>query len=259
MTLVVRREPTGLRRYVHIGTGNYNATTARTYEDVGVFTADEEIAADVADLFNYLTGFSEPQRFRKLVVAPLAMRVRIVEEIRRVTAAASAGERARIRIKLNQLVDPTIIDELYTASQAGAAIDVCARAICMLRPGVPGLSESISVRSIFGRFLEHSRIYAFEAGDETTMLIGSADLMPRNLDRRVEVLVPIESARVRHELNAVLDSVFADDTYAWALAADGTWSRLRPTSERKAHTHQAVMQRRARARAKRARDARSRQ
>jgi polyphosphate kinase len=259
MTLVVRREQGGLRRYVHIGTGNYNAATARLYEDVGIFTADEEIAADVADLFNYLTGFSEPQRFRRLVVAPIAMRSRIVDEIRRVSAAAEAGERASIRIKLNQLVDPTIIDELYAASQVGATIDICARAICMLRPGVPGLSETISVRSIFDRFLEHSRIYSFEAGEGTTMLIGSADLMPRNLDRRVEVLVPVESARVRQELNAVLDSVFADDTFAWELAADGSWARLRAASERKAHTHQTVMRGRARARAKRARDARERQ
>jgi polyphosphate kinase len=259
MTLVVRREQGGLRRYVHIGTGNYNAATARLYEDVAIFTADEEIAADVADLFNYLTGFGDPQRYRKLLVAPIGMRSRLVEEIRRVTAAAEAGERARIRIKLNQLVDPTIIDELYAASQAGAAIDICARAICMLRPRVPGLSETIGVRSIFGRFLEHSRIYSFEAGEQTTMMIGSADLMPRNLDRRVEVLVPVESARVRHELNAVLDSVFADDTFAWELDADGSWERVRPASGRKAHTHQTVMQRRARARAKRARDARSRQ
>ncbi len=258
MTLVVRRERDGLRRYVHIGTGNYNAATARIYEDVGIFTADEEIASDVAELFNYLTGFAEPQRFRKLVVAPTAMRSRVIEEIRRVTAAAEAGEHARIRIKLNQLVDPTIIDELYTASQAGATVDICARAICMLRPGVEGMSPGIRVRSIFGRFLEHSRIYSFEAGEDARMLIGSADLMPRNLDRRVEVLVPVLSARVRQELNAVLDSAFADNTSAWELSPDGTWSRLSPGPGEKPHSHQAVMQRRARARAKRARDARAR-
>jgi polyphosphate kinase len=258
MTLVVRRERNGLRRYVHIGTGNYNAATARVYEDVGVFTADEEIAADVAELFNYLTGFAEPQRFRKLVVAPVSMRARVIEEIRRVTAAAEAGAHARIRIKLNQLVDPTIIDELYAASQAGATIDIAARAICMLRPGVEGMSSRIRVRSIFGRFLEHSRIYSFEAGDDVRMLIGSADLMPRNLDRRIEVLLPVESSRTRHELNAILDSVFADNTFAWELAPDGTWSRLTPGKGQKTHVHQAVMQRRARTRAKRARDARNR-
>ena len=190
MTLVVRREAGGLRRYVHIGTGNYHASTARLYEDVGIFTADEEIAADVADVFNYVTGFGRPQRFRKLLVAPFEMRTRLVEEIRAVGAAAKAGETARIRLKLNNLVDPTIIDELYAASNAGASIDICARSICMLRPGVEGLSENIRVRSIVGRFLEHSRIYSFEAGDRISMFIGSADLMPRNLDRRVEVLTP---------------------------------------------------------------------
>ena len=258
MTLVVRRERDGLRRYVHIGTGNYNAATARVYEDVGIFTADEEIAADVAELFNYLTGFAEPQRFRKLVVAPVSMRARVIEEIRRVTAAAEAGAHARIRIKLNQLVDPTIIDELYAASQAGATIDIAARAICMLRPGVEGMSSRIRVRSIFGRFLEHSRIYSFEAGDDVRMLIGSADLMPRNLDRRIEVLLPVESSRTRHELNAILDSVFADNTFAWELVPDGTWNRLTPGKGQKTHVHQAVMQRRARTRAKRARDARNR-
>ena len=165
MTLVVRREAGGLRRYVHIGTGNYHAATARLYEDVGIFTADEEIAADVADVFNYVTGFGRPQRFRKLLVAPFEMRTRLVEEIRAVTAAAKAGETARIRLKLNNLVDPTLIDELYAASAAGATVEICARSICMLRPGVEGLSENIRVRSILGRFLEHSRIYSFEAGD----------------------------------------------------------------------------------------------
>ena len=164
MTLVVRREAGGLRRYVHIGTGNYHASTARLYEDVGIFTADEEIAADVADVFNYVTGFGRPQRFRKLLVAPFEMRGRLIEEIRAVAAAAAAGETARIRLKLNNLVDPTVIDELYAASAAGARVEICARAICMLRPGVEGLSENIRVRSILGRFLEHSRIYSFEAG-----------------------------------------------------------------------------------------------
>jgi polyphosphate kinase len=253
MTLVVRREADGLRRYVHIGTGNYNAATARLYEDVGLFTADEAIAGDVADLFNHLTGFGRPQQFAKLLVAPFAMRSRLVEEIRGVVAAAGRGERARIRIKLNQLVDPVLIDELYAASQAGVAIEVCARAICMLRPGVEGLSETIRVRSIFGRFLEHSRIYAFEAGDEATMFIGSADLMPRNLDRRIEVLTPIESARVRQELGAVLDSLFSDNTFAWELTSDGTWGRADAGDGAKPKSHQAAMQRRALVRARRRR------
>ncbi len=206
MTLLVRREGGELRRYAHIGTGNYHAATARLYEDFGIFTADEDIAADVAELFNYITGFGRPQRFRKLLVAPFTLRSGLVDEIRAVAAAASEGRRANIRLKVNHLVDPAIVDELYSASQAGATIDIVARTTCSLRPGVVGLSESIRVRSIVGGFLEHSRIYAFEAGDRTTVYIGSPDLMTRNLDHRVEVLVPVESTRVRQEINAILDS-----------------------------------------------------
>ena len=251
MALVVRREGDVLRRYVHIGTGNYNASTARLYEDVGLFTADEEIAADVADLFNHLTGFGRPQRFRKLLVAPFSMRARLVEEIRRVAAAATAGETVRIRLKLNQLVDPLVIDELYAASRVGVPIEICSRAICMLRPGIPGLSETITVRSVFGRFLEHSRIYSFEAGGTATMFIGSADVMPRNFDHRIEVLVPVENGRARAELNAVLDSLFADSSYAWDLGADGKWQRRTAAKGQKAHVHQVAMQRRAQLRARR--------
>jgi polyphosphate kinase len=251
MTLVVRREHDGLRRYVHIGTGNYNASTARLYEDVGLFTADEDIAADVADLFNYVTGFGRPQRFRKLLVAPFAMRARLVEEMRRVAAAAGEDKRARIRLKLNSLVDPTLIEELYAAGQAGAEVEICARSICMLRPGVDGVSDGIRVRSIVGRFLEHSRIYWFEADDEVSVFIGSADLMPRNLDRRIEVLVPVESARPKQELGAVIDSAFADDTNAWELEASGTWKRTRPMEGAKPRTHQATMMRRALQRSRR--------
>jgi polyphosphate kinase len=258
MALVVRREGNVLRRYVHIGSGNYNAATSRLYEDVGIFTADEDIAADVADLFNHLTGFGRPQRFRKLLVAPFAMRARLIDEVRRVTAAALAGEKTRIRLKLNQLVDPLVIEELYGASQAGVPIDICARAICMLRAGVPGLSETIRVRSIFGRFLEHSRIYAFEADSASTMLIGSADLMPRNLDHRVEVLTPVESGRCRQELNAILDSVFADNTNAWQLGADDGWLRLAPAKGERAHVHQAALQRRVIQRARRQLEGRGR-
>ncbi len=246
MTLVVRREEGGLRRYVHIGTGNYNASTARLYEDVGLFTADEEIAADVADLFNYVTGFGRPQRFRKLLVAPFTMRARLVEEIRRVAAAAADGTPTRIRLKLNALVDPTIVEELYAASAAGVPIELQPRSICMLRPGVKGLSETIRVTSIVGRFLEHSRIYWFEAGDETNVFMGSADLMPRNLDRRIEVLTPIENARAKGEVAAILDSALADTTNAWELGSDGAWSRL-DGKAKKAHTHQEAMMRRAHA------------
>ncbi len=258
MTLVVRREAGGLRRYVHIGTGNYHASTARLYEDVGLFTADEEIAADVADVFNYVTGFGRPQKFRKLLVAPFEMRTRLVEEIRTVTAAATAGGPARIMLKLNNLVDPTLIDELYAASAAGATVDICARSVCMLRPGVEGLSENIRVRSILGRFLEHSRIYSFEAGTNVSMFIGSADLMPRNLDRRVEVLVPVENARARQELQAVLGSAFAADVHAWALAGDGSWSPIEPVKAGKPVDHQAAMMRRAQQRSRRQTDGRAR-
>lgn len=254
MTLVVRREAGGLRRYVHIGTGNYHAANARLYEDVGIFTADEEIAADVADLFNYVTGFGRPQRFRKLVVAPFGMRERLIHEIRHVAGAAAKGQKARIRLKLNNLVDVPLIDELCAASQAGARVDICARSVCMLRPGVEGSSENVHVRSILGRFLEHSRIYSFEAGDETTMLIGSADLMPRNLDRRIEALVPIEHVRVRQELALVLNGVFADDTHTWVLGADGGWTRLQPAKPEKPRDHQAAMMRRVKTRARRQSD-----
>lgn len=257
MTLIVRRERSGLRRYAHISTGNYHSATARLYEDFGIFTADEEVAADVADLFNYITGFGRPHRFRKLLVAPFTLRSGLVEEIRAVAAAAAAGERARIRLKLNHLVDPAIVDELYSASQAGATVDVIARTTCALRPGVEGLSENIRVRSIVGRYLEHSRLYAFEAGDRTTMYVGSADLMQRNLDHRIEVLAPVENARVRQEVNAIIDSALADNTNAWELDSDGSWTRQTP-GKQKAHSHQETMMRRANTRARRrARDRRA--
>jgi polyphosphate kinase len=251
MTLIVRREGSGLRRYVHIGTGNYHAATARLYEDIGIFTADEEIAADVADLFNFITGFGRPQRFRKLLVAPFTLRSGLVEQIRGVAAAAAKGERARIRLKVNNLVDPRIVQELYAASGAGAQVDILARSACALRPGVEGLSENVRVRSIVGRFLEHSRVYAFDAGERSTMYIGSADLMQRNLDHRIEVVVPVESARVRQEINAILESAFSDDTNTWELGADGSWTRLSPAKPSKPHLHQEAMLRRAANRARR--------
>ena len=251
MTLVVRREPDGLRRYVQIGTGNYHSGRARLFEDLGLFTADEEIAADVADLFNYVTGFGRPLEFRKLLVAPFGMRTRLIEEIRRVATAAAAGRDARIRLKLNNLVDPIVIDELYEASQAGARVEIAARAICMLRPGVEGLSENIAVRSVLGRFLEHSRVYAFEDDGKATICLGSPDLMPRNLDHRIEVLVPIEQTRVRQELQSMLDSVFTDNTNAWELASDGRWTRLSPGKGERPHTHQIWLARRAGVRARR--------
>jgi polyphosphate kinase len=255
-TLIVRREGDRLVRYVHVGTGNYNSVTARVYEDVGLFTADPDIAADVAGLFNYLTGFGKPQPFRKLLVAPLALRARLVDEIR---AVAAAGAEGRIRIKVNSLTDPTIIEELYRASQAGAAIDVIARSICALRPGVEGVSETIRVRSVLGRFLEHSRIFAFESPARRRYFIGSADLMPRNLDHRIEIVAPVENPGARAELDTIFDTLLSDNTIAWGLGPDGTWERLSPDADRRAQSAQAALMRRARVRARRQAEYRSRE
>jgi polyphosphate kinase len=249
-TLVVRREGDVLRRYVHVGTGNYHASTARLYEDFGLFTADEEIASDLADLFNHLTGFGRPQRFRKILVAPFNLKSRLIEEIRNAGTAAAAERPARIRIKCNALTDPTIIDELYAASSEGVHVDVVVRGMCALRPGVPGLSENIHVRSILGRFLEHSRLYIFETDDRALYLIGSADLMPRNLDHRIEVVVPVLDAKVQHELSAVLDVALADDASAWVLEPDGSWVRLQPAKHARSRATQQALMRRAKARAR---------
>ena len=248
-TLVVRREGDGLRRYVHIGTGNYHATTARQYEDVGIFTADPAICADVADLFNSVTGFGRPRKFRKLLVAPFNLRKQLVEHIRAVAVAAEEGLPARIRIKVNNLTDPAIIDELYAASGAGAEIDLVVRAVCALRPGVHDVSDRIRVRSILGRFLEHSRLYCFDAGEESRYLIGSADVMPRNLDHRIEVVMPVESHEARSEIDAIFKALLADNTNAWALQADGAWSRVQPKkNDRRRSAQQVFMRRRERAR-----------
>jgi polyphosphate kinase len=248
-TVVVRREGDELRRYVHIGTGNYHATTARIYEDVGIFTADPEIGADIADLFNFVTGFGRPQRFRKLLVAPFNLRKRLVEQIRDVAAAAESGRHARIRLKCNSLTHPEVIEELYRASQAGAEIDVVVRANCTLVPGVDGLSENIRVRSVLGRFLEHSRLYCFEAGDERRYFLGSADLMPRNLDHRIEVVMPVEDGHARNEIESVLKALLADNAQAWELQPDGSWQRVHPKkSERRRAAQTAFMRRRERAR-----------
>jgi polyphosphate kinase len=248
-TLVVRREGDGLKRYVHIGTGNYHATTARLYEDVGLFTADPDITADVADLFNFVTGFGRPTKFRKILVAPFTLRKGLVQNIRAVAEAAAAGDHARIRIKVNNLTDPSIADELYKASQAGAEIDLIVRAVCTLRPGVPGLSDRIRVRSILGRFLEHSRLYCFEAGESKTYLMGSADLMARNLDHRIEVIAPVEAPHVRTEIESIFKALLADNAQAWELGHDGSWTRLRAEKGERRRPAQAVfMRRRERAR-----------
>jgi polyphosphate kinase len=223
--LVVRREGDGVRNYVHVGTGNYNSKTARLYEDFGLFTVDPEITADVADLFNTLTGFGRPRRFRKALVSPMHLRDGILEEIKRTVEAHESGEDARIVMKMNSLVDRRCIEALYRASQAGVPIDLNVRGICCLKPGVEGVSETISVVSVVGSFLEHSRIYGFKRGDETRYLIGSADLMPRNLDTRVELVVPVEAPELRAEMEDTLERCLADDTFAWELRADGEWER----------------------------------
>jgi polyphosphate kinase len=250
-TLVVRREGDELRRYVHLGTGNYNILTARTYEDYGLFTADPDIGADVADLFNFLTGFAHPQPFRKLLVAPFTMRDGLIERIREVRRAASDGKQARIRIKVNNLTDEEIINELYRASQEGVKIDIVARSICTLRPGVPGLSETIRVRSILGRFLEHSRLFIFDAGDRSTYFLGSADLMPRNLDHRIEIVTPVEDTRAQHDMVRAFDVLLADNATAWELSSEGRWMKLRPHKGDRGRAAQLVFMRSARARARR--------
>ena len=242
-TLVIRREGDAMRRYVHIGTGNYHALNARLYEDFGFFTADPDITADVADLFNHLTGFGKPQKFRKILVAPFNLRERLIEEIRRVGQTVKDGKEARIRMKMNALTDPAIIDELYAASQLGARIELVVRGICSLRPGVKGLSENITVRSILGTFLEHSRLYQFEREDGSCWLVGSADLMPRNLDNRLELVVPIENERLRSRLSGIFDTLLADNTDAWELKEDGTWRRLHPGKGERARGSQEALMR----------------
>jgi polyphosphate kinase len=229
--VVARREGEQVREYVHIGTGNYHPTTARLYTDFGLFTVDDDIGADVAEMFNFLTGYGRPAEYRKVLVSPTTMRDRIVEEIERTAEAHRAGEESRIALKMNSLVDARCIQALYEASRAGVRIDLNVRGICCLRPGVEGVSENIRVCSILGRFLEHSRVYVFRRGEETRVLMGSADLMPRNLDSRVELVAPVEDAALKAELLDVLERCFADNVSSWELGSDGSWSRLRPGGE----------------------------
>ncbi len=222
VTLVVRNEDAVIRRYVHIGTGNYNPMTAEIYEDVGLLSADAKLGADVSELFNFLTGYSRQRRFGKLLVAPVGLRSSVIKLIRR-EAARPGG---RIILKVNSLVDPEVVDVLYEASQAGTDIDLIIRGLCVLRPGVPGLSDRIRVRSIVGRFLEHSRIFRFGSdGSGPEYYLGSSDLMPRNLDRRIEAMVPIEDRQLQARLAEILEVELHDDTLAWELHPDGTWSR----------------------------------
>ncbi len=226
LALVVRSEAdAGLRRYVHVGTGNYNPKTARVYEDIGVLTADPVVGADVADLFNHLSGYTKHIDYDSLLVAPDTLRSGLSDLIRREARNAERGLPAGISAKVNSLVDASLIDELYLASRAGVPIDLLVRGMCVLRPGVPGLSESIRVRSILGRFLEHSRVYRFENGGDPMFWIGSADIMDRNLDRRVEALVRVGDEKGRRQLDEILDLGWQDDIDCWTLLPDATWRR----------------------------------
>jgi polyphosphate kinase len=222
--LVVRQEGSTIRRYAHIGTGNYNPKTARTYEDLGLFTADEAICADVTDLFNVLTGYSRQTDYRSLLVAPYGVRAGLVDRIEREIEHARAGRASHIQFKTNHLVDEQTIDALYRASAAGVRIDLLVRTFCTIRSGVPGLSENISTRSILGRFLEHSRVYYFGNDGSPEYWIGSADLMHRNLDRRVEVLCPVSDPACSAQIRDSLDVAFAPDTKAWELGPDDVWT-----------------------------------
>ena len=221
VTLVVRREGGHIQHYLHVGTGNYNPSTARIYEDVSLLSSDSDLGSDVTELFNLLTGYSRQSRYRKLLVAPTNLRHSITQLIEREGVVGG-----RIIIKVNNLIDPEIIDALYAASQRGAQIDLIVRSMCALRPGVPGLSERIRVRSIVGQFLEHSRIFMFGNGGRPEHYLGSSDLMQRNLDRRVEAVVPVSDAKLRQRLQQILDVYLADDVLASELGPDGTWRRI---------------------------------
>jgi polyphosphate kinase len=224
--LVVRLEPDGIRRYCHVGTGNYNPKTATSYEDLGVLSCDPELGSDMTELFNHLTGYSRPVEYERLMVAPMHLKIELRELIRRQT-----HPNGRITMKMNALVDTDLIEDLYAASNAGARIELVIRSICCLRAGVPGLSENITVRSLVGRYLEHSRILRFghPGTEDVDYVIGSADLMPRNLDRRVEAMLRVTDARMRSRLDEILEVNLADDVLAWTLERDGSWRKV-PTT-----------------------------
>jgi len=245
--LVVRREGDGVRNYVHIGTGNYHSTTARLYTDFGLFTVDQDVGADVADMFNFLTGMARQTDYRTVLIAPMGIRDGIMAQINATIEAHERGEHARIALKMNSLVDRRCIRALYRASQAGVPVELNVRGICCLRPGVPGVSEKISVVSVLGRFLEHSRVYAFERGEQTTVLIGSADLMPRNLDTRVELLTPVEDEAAREDLLDTLERSLATDVGAWDLQSDRSWVKRVPGDSPRSVQHELMQNHAARA------------
>jgi polyphosphate kinase len=227
--IIVRREPQGIQRYCHFGTGNYNESTARMYSDVSYFTCNEELGADATSFMNAITAFSQPHSYRRIEAAPIGLRKRLLSLIESETRRKKQGQKAYIAAKLNSLVDPEMIDALYRASQAGVQIRLNIRGICCLRAGVPGLSENITVVSIIDRFLEHARILYFYHGGDETVFLSSADWMPRNLDRRIELLVPVEDLASRRRLLEILDTYFRDNQNAWKLKADGTYERIQPT------------------------------
>jgi len=239
--LVVRKEPDGIRRYAHIGSGNYNSQTARVYTDLGLLTSNPSIGADLTDLFNSLTGFSRQNSFRNLLVAPRNMRQRFTEMVDREADLARAGKPARIIAKMNSLVDAEIIRHLYEASQAGVNIDLIVRGICCLRPGMPGISDRIRVVSIVGRFLEHSRIFYFGNDGNEEMYFGSADWMPRNFDRRVEVVTPIENRLLHHRVCSLLETCLADNRQAWDLHPEGTYVQRKPGTDPVMSTHERLL------------------
>jgi polyphosphate kinase len=232
VALVVRKEGEAIRRYVHLGTGNYNPVTAHLYTDLGLLTSDDDIGSDVTDLFNYLTGYSAKRDYRKLLVAPINLRERFEALIRREIEQHKKSNKGHLIFKFNALVDEHLIRLLYEASQAGLKVDLIVRGVCCLRPGVPGVSENITVKSIVGRFLEHSRIFYFHNNGNEEIYLGSADLMPRNLDRRVEVLFPVEDPRLlRHIREEILDIYLSDSDKARDMQADGHYLRCEPTAE----------------------------
>jgi polyphosphate kinase len=240
--LVVRREGNSIHRYVHVGTGNYAARTSRQYTDFGLFSADRDLGADLSDLFNVLTGFAYPERFRKIVVAPSHLRQWVIDRIHREAEHARAGRPALILAKMNALVDPEVIHALYEASTAGVEIDLIVRGICCLKPGVPGASEHIRVISILGRFLEHSRAYCFRNDGQNEVYIGSADWMQRNFDRRIEVAVPIRDAEQRETIYGILETMLGDNRQAWDLGPDGVYTQRSPGQEPDRGSHRTFLE-----------------
>jgi polyphosphate kinase len=241
--MVVRQERDQIRRYCHLGTGNYNPKTARTYEDFGLLTADPEVGADLTDLFNVLTGYSRQTAYRRLLVAPHGVRSGIIERVEQEAAKARAGKPALVQMKANGLVDEELVDALYRASQAGVGVDLVVRGICTLRPGVPGLSEHIRVRSIVGRFLEHSRVFRFGAGEEAQWWMGSADLMHRNLDRRVEALVHVTDKTAQAELRHMMELAMGETTAAFDLTGGGRWHRTAAAPDETVDLQEALLRR----------------